>query len=306
MNKPTIPAAPVNADWNATSGLAQILNKPTIPAAQVNADWNAASGAAQILNKPTIPAAQVNADWNAASGVSQILNKPTIPVIDSELSQTSTNGIQNRITTLNMNGVLCTTAAGTQVKAVDMPGFVLYAGTTIKVLFQNACTVSYPQLKVGDTAAKKILAYRGGSPVDSNGLKASTGKWRGAASASDEVWQAYTTLELMYDGTNWVIMGDPVIESYFTTDSGYEKKANGLIRQWGLSSAPSSEQKTNVTFYISYSNIPSISVNTSGKSDSDYGQSLLGQVIGTVSGFSCDSNYGISNKTRLYWMAIGY
>lgn len=30
-NKPTIPAAQVNADWNATSGLAQILNKPTIP-----------------------------------------------------------------------------------------------------------------------------------------------------------------------------------------------------------------------------------------------------------------------------------
>ena len=224
--------APVNADWNATSGLAQILHKPTIPAAQVNADWNAASGVAQILNKPTIPAAQVNSDWDATSGVAEILNKPTIPVIDSELSQTSTNGIQTKIATLNMNGVLCTTAAGTQVKAVDMPGFVLYAGATIKVLFQNACTVSYPQLKVGDTAAKKILAYRGGSPVDSNGLKASTGKWRGAASASEEVWQAYTMLELMYDGTNWVIMGDPVIESYFTTDSGYEKKANGLIRQW--------------------------------------------------------------------------
>ena len=54
-NKPTIPAAPVNADWNANSGLAQILNKPTIPAAQVNADWNANSGVAEILNKPTIP-----------------------------------------------------------------------------------------------------------------------------------------------------------------------------------------------------------------------------------------------------------
>ena len=45
----------VNADWNATSGDAQILNKPTIPAAQVNSDWNATSGVAQILNKPTIP-----------------------------------------------------------------------------------------------------------------------------------------------------------------------------------------------------------------------------------------------------------
>ena len=31
-----------------------LTNKPTIPAAQVNADWNAASGVAQILNKPTI------------------------------------------------------------------------------------------------------------------------------------------------------------------------------------------------------------------------------------------------------------
>ena len=73
--------AQVNADWNATSGAAQILNKPTIPAAQVNADWNATSGAAQILNKPTIPAAQVNADWNATSGAAEILNKPAISEI---------------------------------------------------------------------------------------------------------------------------------------------------------------------------------------------------------------------------------
>lgn len=53
-------------------------NTPTIPAAQVNSDWNASSGVAEILNKPTIPAAQVNSDWNASSGVAQILNKPTI------------------------------------------------------------------------------------------------------------------------------------------------------------------------------------------------------------------------------------
>lgn len=40
----------------ATSGSYNDLsNKPTIPAAQVNADWDAASGVAAILNKPTIP-----------------------------------------------------------------------------------------------------------------------------------------------------------------------------------------------------------------------------------------------------------
>ena len=31
-NKPSIPAAQVNADWNATSGLGVILNKPVVPA----------------------------------------------------------------------------------------------------------------------------------------------------------------------------------------------------------------------------------------------------------------------------------
>ncbi len=40
----------------ATSGnYNDLADKPSIPAAQVNADWDAASGVAQILNKPTIP-----------------------------------------------------------------------------------------------------------------------------------------------------------------------------------------------------------------------------------------------------------
>ena len=42
----------------ATSGsYNDLTNKPTIPSAQVNSDWNANSGVAQILNKPTIPTA---------------------------------------------------------------------------------------------------------------------------------------------------------------------------------------------------------------------------------------------------------
>jgi hypothetical protein len=40
----------------ATSGsYADLSNQPTIPAAQVNSDWNATSGVSEILNKPTIP-----------------------------------------------------------------------------------------------------------------------------------------------------------------------------------------------------------------------------------------------------------
>ena len=47
----------VQSDWGETdsNNVAFIKNKPTIPAAQVNSDWNATSGVEQILNKPTIP-----------------------------------------------------------------------------------------------------------------------------------------------------------------------------------------------------------------------------------------------------------
>ena len=123
-DKPSIPAAQVNSDWNANSGVAEILNKPnlatvatsgsyndlsdkpSIPAAQVNSDWNASSGVAQILNKPSLATVatsgsyndlsdkptivgQVNSDWNATSGVAEILNKPSIPTKTSDLTNDS-------------------------------------------------------------------------------------------------------------------------------------------------------------------------------------------------------------------------
>lgn len=48
-NTADISAVGFSNDYNDLSNL------PTIPAAQVNSDWNATSGVAEILNKPTIP-----------------------------------------------------------------------------------------------------------------------------------------------------------------------------------------------------------------------------------------------------------
>lgn len=73
LNKPTIPAAQVNANWNAISGVEAILNKPTLATVATSGSYD------DLINKPSIPAAQVNSDWNAISGVQAILNKPTIP-----------------------------------------------------------------------------------------------------------------------------------------------------------------------------------------------------------------------------------
>lgn len=51
MDKVTLATVATSGSYNDLS------NKPTIPSEQVNADWNATSGKAQILNKPTIPSA---------------------------------------------------------------------------------------------------------------------------------------------------------------------------------------------------------------------------------------------------------
>ena len=69
LNKPTLATV-------ATSGsYSDLLNKPTIPAAQINSDWNATSGLAVILNKPTIPTQYTDALARAAITLSS--NSPT-------------------------------------------------------------------------------------------------------------------------------------------------------------------------------------------------------------------------------------
>ena len=67
--------AQVNADWNAGTGLAQILNKPSLATVATTGSYN------DLSNKPSIPAGQVNSDWNAGSGLAQILNKPTLATV---------------------------------------------------------------------------------------------------------------------------------------------------------------------------------------------------------------------------------
>ena len=63
-NKPTLSTVATTGSYSDLSGTPSLsnvatsgnyddlLNKPTIPNAQVNSDWNASSGISQILNKP--------------------------------------------------------------------------------------------------------------------------------------------------------------------------------------------------------------------------------------------------------------
>lgn len=82
----------------ATSGSYNDLsNKPTIPAAQVNSDWNASSGVAQILNKPTLATVATSGSYNDLS------NKPTIPTVNNATLTIQKNGANVQTFTANQS-----------------------------------------------------------------------------------------------------------------------------------------------------------------------------------------------------------
>lgn len=124
----------------ATSGnYNDLTNKPTIPAAQVNADWDAASGVAQILNKPTIPAAQVQSNWSESdtSSKAYIQNKPTIPTKTSDLANDS-NFVDSAAMAAALSGKQDVTAiVSSNFPASFAPNVLYNFGTTDAVNFGN-------------------------------------------------------------------------------------------------------------------------------------------------------------------------
>lgn len=78
-NKPSFAAV-------ATSGSYNDLNtKPTIPAAQVNSDWTASSGLTQILNKPSL----------FSGAYADLTGKPTIPTVNTVTQSTSSRALNS-------------------------------------------------------------------------------------------------------------------------------------------------------------------------------------------------------------------
>lgn len=153
--------APVNADWNATSGLAQVLNKPSIPASQINSDWVASSGLAQILNKPTLAAVATSGSYTdliakptystvATTGAyADLTGKPTIPTI------TAFNFSQPSVRTLALSTSL--QATDTTKAAVLYPSYTCTNSTT--VLAASGCTLQVRMSSSAVTCSTGTVYY---------------------------------------------------------------------------------------------------------------------------------------------------
>lgn len=109
---------------------------------------------------------------------------------------------------------VCSTAAATQAKVVSIAGITaLVSGLSIKVKFTNAQTYNgTPTLNLNSLGAKSIMR-------------------NGTTGAARYQWQAGEVLDLVYDGTNWIIS-----EAAHATATYY-----GLVK---LSSAFNSESET--------------------------------------------------------------
>lgn len=133
--------------------------------------------------------------------------------VDTELSTTSTNPVQNKVITnalpdasqLSYYGT-CSTTADTQVKVVVCEEFTLKTGVSIRVKFTNAQT------------------YNGMSSLNVNSTGDIKVKSNGTVNAARYCWVAGEVVSFTYDGANW-IMEDAGIAS--TTYYGYTKLYTG-------------------------------------------------------------------------------
>lgn len=73
-------ATPTSMPWASVTGA------PTIPAAQVNADWNAVSGVAQITNKPTLASVAMSGAYGDLSGTPSLGGYATTSALTSGLA----------------------------------------------------------------------------------------------------------------------------------------------------------------------------------------------------------------------------
>lgn len=103
-DKPTL----FDGDYNS------LTNKPTIPAAQVNADWDAVSGIAQILNKPTL----FSGDYDDLS------NKPSIPTNTNQLTNGAGFITSSQAPVQSVNGQTGNVSVTDSIKVYNASGAV--------------------------------------------------------------------------------------------------------------------------------------------------------------------------------------
>lgn len=208
----------------ATSGSYNDLsNKPTIPAAQVNSDWDAISGVAQILNKPTLGtmASESASDYTKTSGLATVAtsgdyddltNKPTIPTVNDATITFTQGGTTKGTITLNQSSdATIALDAGGSSTSIPNPAY----GTSSTAAATAQKVVSIPaitELNVGQVIMIRpsTTSTVANSTIKLNSFDAYPMRYNNAAittSTDSTVWGANFISSFMFDGTYWQFIG---------------------------------------------------------------------------------------------------
>ena len=156
----------------------------------------------------------------------------------SEIDQ-NLDGISTRVskTEVSLRGTFATssTAANTKAKTATIfpenNNFELYTGVTITVKFTNNNTASAPTLNINSTGAKPIKTYSGTN-----------------LSEEEYKWDAGSTMNFVYDGTNWCIQDSTELTRLKNNESRITQTANSitsLVANNETYTAPDGTTKTN-------------------------------------------------------------
>lgn len=138
-DKPTIPAAQIQADWNEADNTAldYIKNKPTIPAAQIQSDWSQADNTKldYIKNKPSLATVATSGSYN------DLLNQPTIPTVTSTTETIEVADWNGGTTaTISVTGV---TASNIVMVSPSPSDYSDYASANIRATAQASGTLTF-------------------------------------------------------------------------------------------------------------------------------------------------------------------
>lgn len=192
-----LPSPQVNSDWNASSGVAQILNKPTLATVATTGAY------ADLSGKPTIPAAQIQSDWTQTNAVSldYIKNKPTLATV-------ATTGNYNDLSGRPAAYTL-PTASSTVLGGIKVGSGLSIDGTGTLSTNAGLGTVTSVAASITGSTALSIA----GSPITTSGTLAFT-------------WTGSSTQQVLGDGT---LATKITNNNQLSNGNGYISNVTGLI-----------------------------------------------------------------------------